>query len=678
MRKNGKINIIVLQLMTACAIVLILLCCILLISCNKYSKSVEEALSLAGDNRGGLEKVLLHFQGDEYKYKAAEFLIVNMIGHSVPDSASWEKHKSFYQECDSITVKYKSENRSRWIAMVDSLWDVYKGTKQLGYINYVPLLKSVTAERMIAEIDQAFCSWKGNVFTKECSFEDFCEYILPHYRGNSFVLDDSRSRFYQLHKNDYYKDKTKTLTDETDSLLFLYRNIDFTSFNGSNIPALSVEALKQMGGGSCTERGVFNSLLLSALGIPVAVDFVPAWGSQNGSHSWNVLVVNDKHYAFDPFWGHNKWEHYNRLYGNTGIYDTNGQGEFRTPKVFRKTYSTHLECSLLGKGVKPEDIPPLFRGFKKKDVSADYFEVSDVEVRLTEKAPEGAKYAFLCVFDVNGWVPVQMGEIADGKVLFRMMGRNIVYLPVYYKGGNILPAAPPLHLKPDGSVQVLDGEGMREDSLVTRNVVVQSFRNRNYLKCMSGASIIGLNGDETGDTLCTISGILPARRNYFNTNIGVASRYIRINPPSDSIALGELSFYSAEGKIENAHVISALQDLSGKENVDALFDGFTSTCYRGKSEKKYVDIDLGGEYEVKYIVVAPYVMSQVFKNSTYELFYWKGGEWVAIEKQTGRGTDLIFKNVPGNALFRLIQNSDTDEKIKERVFLYKDGEVKWM
>ena len=128
-----------------------------------------------------------------------------------------------------------------------------------------------------------------------------------------------------------------------DSVLAFYRNIDFTTFNGSGIPALSAEALVQMGGGSCTERGVFTSLLLSALGMPVAVDFVPAWGSQNGSHSWNVLVVDDKHYAFDPFWGHNKWEHYNRLYSNTGMYDSNGQGEFRVPKVYRKTYSTHLE-----------------------------------------------------------------------------------------------------------------------------------------------------------------------------------------------------------------------------------------------------------------------------------------------------------------------------------------------
>ena len=653
-----------------------LLC--LLASCNKYSKGVEEVLSLAGENRGELEKVLLHYQDDGSKLKAAEFLILNMVGHSVPTSTSVEKYKSFYRRCDSIRDEYKSTHRSRWIALIDSLWDASQVGKISGTVDYVPLQKAITANQMITEIDQAFESWKENAFTEKCSFEHFCEYILPFYRGSSFVLDDSRSRFYQLYKCRYFQDRAKLLTDEADSVLALYKNIDFTSFNGSGIPALSTEALMQMGGGSCTERGVFNSLLFSALGMPVAVDFVPAWGSQNGSHSWNVLLVGDKHYAFDPFWGHNKWEHYNRLYSNTGMYDSNGQGEFRVPKVYRKTYSTHLESSLLGKGVEMEDIPPLFRNFKKKDVSSDYFETTDVEVLLSEDAPENTKYAYLCVFNVEGWIPVQFGEIVDGKALFREMGRNIVYLPVYYKKGSLLPAAPPLCLKENGSVLVLDGMGVREDSLVTRNVVIQSFRNREYLKCMSGTSIVSLNKNGAEDTLCTISGILPVRRTTYKVNMGTASRFVRMNLPSDSIALGELGFYSLQGKIEDVEIISPLQSLSEHESVEALFDGFTSTGYRGKSKKKYVDINLGGDYEVEHIVVVPYVMSQILRNSTYELFYWKNGDWESLGEQKRSGTDLLFENVPGDALFRLKQKTEKDEKMKERIFLYKNGEVIWM
>ena len=175
-----------------------------------------------------------------------------------------------------------------------------------------------------------------------------------------------------------------------------------------------------------------------------------------------------------------------------------------------------------------------------------------------------------------------------------------------------------------------------------------------------------------------ISGILPVRRTIYRTNMKTASRFVRISLPSDSIALGELAFYDAQGKIKNIKVVSHLQSLSENEEVDVLFDGFTSTCYRGKSKAKYVDVDLGKEYEVRHIVVAPYVMSQIFGNSEYELFYWKNSKWELFEKQNGSGTDLIFKNVPGDALFRLVQRTKKDEKIQERIFLYKNGEVVWM
>ena len=143
-------------------------------------------------------------------------------------------------------------------------------------------------------------------------------------------------------------------------------------------------------------------------------------------------------------------------------------------------------------------------------------------------------------------------------------------------------------------------------------------------------------------------------------------RFVRISLPSDSIALGELAFYDAQGKIKNIKVVSHLQSLSENEEVDVLFDGFTSTCYRGKSKAKYVDVDLGKEYEVRHIVVAPYVMSQIFGNSEYELFYWKNSKWELFEKQNGSGTDLIFKNVPGDALFRLVQMGGCQAWFREK------------
>lgn len=656
--------------------VLLLLCLWISVSCGNWrNKALEEALSLAGTNRGELEKVLEHYKDSTLKLEAAEFLIANMPGLAVPEPEVLVTFQVFYQTCDSLRKIYKGEQRGRYVAMVDSLWMLSRERLMMNGIKRVPLLKAVTAKDLIAEIDLAFSAWQSNAFSKDCSFQVFCEYILPFYRGENVVPDDIRMRFRNKHGETYFKKRERRLTEEVDSILFLYKDLDYCNFSNWSVPVLNMDAFVQLGAGSCGDKGIFNSLLLSALGVPVAVDFVPAWGNRSYSHSWNVLVLDGKHYAFDPFWAQENWV-YNDFYNNTGVYDFNNQGEFRCPKVYRKTYSTHWESSLLGKGVEVKDIPPLFRNMKKIDVSVDYFETSDIEVSFSRSETEGVSYAYLCVFGTNGWVPVQYGKIEHGKAVFKEMGRNIVYLPALYRGGTLFPVAPPVWLKPDGEVQTLNGGRIMIDSLVTRDVVMRPFTNRTYLKCMSGTNFTDL---ETNDTLCSLSGILPSWRTYLPISGSRAIRQIRIDLPSDSIALGELEFYTAEGKVENVRITSSLQTLSDCEEEGALFDGLSATCYHGRVKKQVVDIDLGKESVLTAIAVMPYLISNITNDSQYRLFYWEDHQWHLQEEQRGTGQVLIFKNVPGNRLLRLEHvPDDAEKKISERIFLYEAGEVMWM
>lgn len=41
-------------------------------------------------------------------------------------------------------------------------------------------IKTIKASRLITEIEQAFRVWKENVYTRNYSFETFCDYILPY------------------------------------------------------------------------------------------------------------------------------------------------------------------------------------------------------------------------------------------------------------------------------------------------------------------------------------------------------------------------------------------------------------------------------------------------------------------------------------------------------------------
>lgn len=76
--------------------------------------------------------------------------------------------------------------------------ECFSGWKECRH-QYCTSLQVVTARQMIAEIDLAFRVWKENVYSRDCPFEEFCEYILPFYRG-SFVLDGSRADFANEYK----------------------------------------------------------------------------------------------------------------------------------------------------------------------------------------------------------------------------------------------------------------------------------------------------------------------------------------------------------------------------------------------------------------------------------------------------------------------------------------------
>lgn len=659
--------------------ILLLLLPLTLSACrSEADRRLEVALEFAGANRAELEQVLAHYAGDSLKQEAARFLIENMVGSFAVDAETERELKPFYQICDTLCRMYRQEQRNFWRNSVDSVWDVFRLRHPLT-LRRVPLLETMSANRLIEEIDLAFAAWQENVFTRDVTFDEFCEYILPPHKGDCFVADNCRTIFRNRYGRRYYQDRSQSVTAETTSVLHLYKDILFCTFNQSDIPALSPASVMQLGGCTCEEKGTFNALLLSALGMPVTMDFVPVWGNREGTHSWNVLLSDGRHYAFDPFGEVDEWDYYNALYGNRGLYDRKELGEFRLPKVYRKTYSIHLETSLLGRGVPREDIPLLFLNFKKRDVSKEYFPVSDVEVCTTEPVPQETRFAFLSVFSKDGWCPVQFGELTDGKVRFADMGRNIVYLPVYYKAGRVIPAAVPLWLKPDGSMELLDGKGNKEHHVVLRNVMVRPLTDRMYLKCMDGAAVVATGKDGISDTVYHFNGIMPVGRKVYRLEKHFKARSVKLCLPSDTLALGELAFWEGNSRIEGLRVGSSQLVMPEDENVDRLFDCLTSTCFQATVKDRSVTVSWQGEREVTAVEVAPFTASQMSVDCNFRLYGWLSGKWTLLDEQRGNGGELVFNNVPGRTLLRLEQVPDKGEKkLQERVFLYRNGDVIWM
>jgi hypothetical protein len=143
--------------------------------------SLEHALSMAGENRVELEKVLEYYKNDSLKLEAARFLIRNMPFHFsrmesfvstegeryVPDIRNFTDNQAVKRHCDSLQGKG------------------YTIRKEIVYD-----IKALHSDYLIRNIDLAFQAWQ-KPWAKDISFEGFCRYILP-YRAEVEPASDMR------------------------------------------------------------------------------------------------------------------------------------------------------------------------------------------------------------------------------------------------------------------------------------------------------------------------------------------------------------------------------------------------------------------------------------------------------------------------------------------------------
>lgn len=648
---------------------------LLLVSCTPKGP-LDKTLSSAKENRSELQKVLKHYANDSLKLEATKFLISNMQGSYANDSNLQTVYAPFYKIYDNVRKKYNYEINKKCGEEIDSLWQVFcfVYSDELT-VKRMCDAEHLTASTIISEIEMAFKAWKGNVYTQNCSFHDFCEYILPYRRENGLVIDNSRDRYYRRHHKDFYTTHGKNVMEETDSLLFLYKDIVHSPYYVPLIPILTASTFEKIKTGTCEQRCWFNSLLLSSVGMAAAVDFVPVWGNRNGGHSWNVIIVNGESYAFEAFWDDDRWK-YKRIYNNKS-YDS-FWGKFRLPKVYRKTFSNHTEGPLSDKKVAREDIPPLFLNEKKIDVSSEYFETQDIRVILnTDSINPIPGYAYLSVYNYQDWIPVQWGKIKDQQVTFDKMGKDIVYLPTYYVKGKSIPAGQPFWLKSDGTLQNLSANG-EKGQVVIRNFAgqVPFNENRKNLTSLKGGELWGMKNGKKDKLLYTITDTLQIQHQLFRIDDPMSYQFVRLYLPSPGIALGELSFYSADKLITGIQILSPLPHNNEDEKPEMLIDGLSDTAFSGEVSKGYIDFDLNNEYKLSAIGISPYIRSWLGRSNTYELSYWEN-EWRTIERKEGNGSYLIFNNVPRKALLRLSHCSKNTQE-HHRIFLYEDGKIIWL
>ena len=184
-------------------------------------------------------------------------------------------------------------------------------TSLLQYEHDIEIVKS---DFLIYYIDYAFKLLGENPWLNQISFEDFCDYILP-YRISHEALDQG------------WKDSLRQpLEGSLKEIIVFHDDKKYSSFHWSrnlglmfdlhyaskdfNIANIHFERFE------CQNSSLAKLFFYRAIGVPAALEYIPAWANSNGHHYWVTII--------DPRLRDVKFEEI---------------VERKAPKIYRRTYS---------------------------------------------------------------------------------------------------------------------------------------------------------------------------------------------------------------------------------------------------------------------------------------------------------------------------------------------------
>ncbi len=383
---------------------------------------VEAALAKAGVNRAELEKVLSHYAKEPPELAAAQFLVANMEGHGYVVFGLFDKDG---KEVAFDALAYGNFKEAE--AAYDAL-EKEHGTLDFKRKTFTPDLEAIKAGFLIENIDLAFEAWRAHPWAEQVPFEVFCETILP-YRGSEEPLvpwrRGCRERLREIYAG------LDTLDPEAAGRAVLDaagKWIGFDEIYYLHPTDQGYDEMSRTKLGRCEDISNMMAYAARASAALCASDYTPAWADRDNNHAWEVVLDAQGH-------------------GKAGLFH-------RAAKIYRKTFA--IERSSLGAIRGDEPAPRWLSGTHYKDVTPGYLETSDVTVKVEGGA---LRFAYLCVFNGGEWVAIHWARVEDGAATFTAMGRGIAYLPAWYDGKDLLPAAPPLLLLEDGSITPLPGTG---------------------------------------------------------------------------------------------------------------------------------------------------------------------------------------------------------------------------
>ncbi len=540
-------------------------------------------------------------------------------------------------------------------------------------VSLTPDVEILHADSLIQSTELAWKVWQGSPWRNEYSADIFREYVLP-YR----VLTEPLEYFWRKDCFEKYRGFIDTVSSVYNAALALARQITFKHyalFYNANLQSYSANL--KYNRGKCDDRCVLTAMIFRSQGIPCAIDAVPCWGSGNRGHAFNALLLPEDSC---------------RAFNETGELENKLILMEKIPKVYRTTFGI-LRDTPLYRYREEELLPKLFADHNLLDVTSLYdLETTDVTIPI-ETGAEKPHLAYLSVFTPQGWKPVAWSEIKAGKARFGAMGtgynagqkaqekgegigEGILYLPVLYNTGHIVPAGAPFILRAGAEPCFLTADTTRRITMNLTRKFPRKSRIVNFAQSMENGYFEASNHPDFRDAvvLGRCYGTPKSHIQELKTESEEKYRYVRFRISHGRWSLGELAFLSPQGEKWEGKVIADRFIMQDSE-LDNVFDGDPLTYFEISGlENVWVGLDLGAPRTIDRIAFCPRTDdNDICPGHLYELFYWDKG-WVSLGIREAQNYILVWDQVPADALFWL---RDCTKGKEERAFTYEKGRQVW-
>jgi hypothetical protein len=616
-----------------------LIIAILLIGCSRgYSPEIEDVLRQAGDNRSELEKVLKHYRKnpvDSLKLRAAEFLIANMPDkYSVEYNVPFENMIALHSRLDGIDNE-KSVDEAYGVIRPVMKYDV----------------KYITGNYLIKNIELAFKVWEEQPWGKDVPFDVFCEEILP-YRVANEPLENWREKvlvgFSVLNRS--FKTQDSITAEEACSLV----NSQLPRFKLTyNMPEMNYSMLMTARSGMCNEMTALAVFAMRALGIPVTQDYIPKWASENVGHTWNsVYSSKGIHLSFAGTEFNPEWNNKNSSY-------------LHLSKVYRHTFAKQKNIE-----VDKTDIPPQLHDRYIIDVTHEYFTPNTfrlnnggckVEIPVKYRPFRNTGYAYLASRGTDIWHIIGWGDTDTETVNFGTVGKNILYLPLYYADNIQTPVHYPFFVDGNNSIHILEPDTGNYRQFTVTEISPATF---NYMERMNNGIFEGANQDDFSGAELLYAIEQPLNGTYFysakirNPKPYRYVRYISYRECYGNVA--EIELYNHKGEKLDGKPFGLPSD-NPNATCDKAFDGDIFTFFNSSiPHGGWTGLAFDERQTIAEIRYFPrHEGNFIYEGHTYDLYIWKDGDWQVTEQYvaTNHFWDL---RIPANGLF-YIKNTTTNK-----------------